>query len=174
MSYDKLIDSAQLDGALSASANAIRAKNGDSAKISWNATTGFANAIAAIASGIKVATGTFTTNYGHLKEKPITVSGLGFKPTRVIFYYETNREWLENAGIDVGDSNGTYIARYYEDIYDPDEEDYYSVWYTGYTARDKFKIDLLADGFKIYATGYGLEAEIQWHEAATYQYIAIG
>lgn len=176
MPYDKLIDSAQLDGALSATANAIRAKRGDASPISWNATTGFASAISAISGGAKVATGTFNTNGGLLKEtsKQVTVSGLGFKPTRVIFYLVCSRADAESSGINLGDSDWGYIANYREQFGDEEDEDYYELWFMGYSAKDKFKIDLLSDGFKIYATGSGSYTEIHWRGAATYRYIAIG
>lgn len=51
MSIDKTIDSAQLDGALRATANAIRAKTGDSAQIAWDASAGFSSAVDAIPTG---------------------------------------------------------------------------------------------------------------------------
>nr|DAH28246.1 MAG TPA: leucine rich repeat protein [Caudoviricetes sp.] len=51
MAYDKVVDSAQLDGAMTSTANAIRAKNGGSGSIQWDAATGFADAVAAISSG---------------------------------------------------------------------------------------------------------------------------
>lgn len=51
MAYDKVVDSAQLDGAMTSTANAIRAKSGGSGNIPWNAATGFADAVAAIPSG---------------------------------------------------------------------------------------------------------------------------
>lgn len=65
MAYDKVVDSAQLDGALTATADAIRGKTGGTAQIAWDASNGFAAAIAAIAaggnsSGIGVESGTYT------------------------------------------------------------------------------------------------------------------
>lgn len=51
MAYDKVVDSAQLDGALSATADAIRGKTGESAPIQWDTGKGFAAAIAAIPAG---------------------------------------------------------------------------------------------------------------------------
>lgn len=67
MACDKVVDSAQLDGAMTATADAIRSKTGESAPIQWDAGTGFAAAIAAIAagsgsdsSGIGLETGTYT------------------------------------------------------------------------------------------------------------------
>ena len=51
MAFDKLVDSTQLDGALTATANAIRAKTGSSAGIAWNSSTGFADAVGEISGG---------------------------------------------------------------------------------------------------------------------------
>lgn len=48
MAYDKVVDSAKLDAAVTASANAIRAKTGETAKIPWDETSGFASAISQI------------------------------------------------------------------------------------------------------------------------------
>lgn len=63
MAYDKVVDSARLDGALTATADAIRGKTGSADGIQWDADTGFAAAIAAIAggssSGVAVESGTF-------------------------------------------------------------------------------------------------------------------
>lgn len=51
MAYDTVIDKAQLEGAITASADAIREKTGDVALIPWLADKGFAEAIAAIEAG---------------------------------------------------------------------------------------------------------------------------
>ena len=51
MAYDTVIDKAQLEGAITASANAIREKTGDTALIEWLSDKGFAEAIAAIKAG---------------------------------------------------------------------------------------------------------------------------
>lgn len=51
MAYDKVIDSAALEAALKASADAIRGKTGGSGSIPWDAVKGFAEAIAAIEAG---------------------------------------------------------------------------------------------------------------------------
>jgi hypothetical protein len=48
MPYDKIVNSAKLDGALTAEANAIREKQGTTNKILWDETTGFASAISQI------------------------------------------------------------------------------------------------------------------------------
>lgn len=51
MAFDKVVDSAKLDGAITATANAIREKTGSEDKIPWDETTGFAATIAAIEAG---------------------------------------------------------------------------------------------------------------------------
>ena len=51
MAYDTVIDKAQLEGAITASADAIREKTGDVALIPWLADKGFAEAIATIEAG---------------------------------------------------------------------------------------------------------------------------
>lgn len=48
MAFDKVIDSAKLDGAITATADAIREKAGITDKLEWNQETGFAEAISAI------------------------------------------------------------------------------------------------------------------------------
>ena len=51
MAFDTVIDKAQFEGAITASANAIREKTGSTGKIAWNQTKGFADAISAIETG---------------------------------------------------------------------------------------------------------------------------
>lgn len=51
MAFDTVIDKAQLEGAITASANAIRGKTGSTEMIPWDAGTGFADAISAIETG---------------------------------------------------------------------------------------------------------------------------
>lgn len=48
MALDKLVDSTQLNNAMTATASAIRAKTGDSSSIPWDINNGFASAISAI------------------------------------------------------------------------------------------------------------------------------
>ena len=64
MAYDKVVDSAQLNAALTATANAIREKAGNSDACLWDASTGFASLIAAIQAGGggAVLWGTFTVS----------------------------------------------------------------------------------------------------------------
>lgn len=51
MAYDKVVDSARLDGALTATADAIRGKMGSADDIQWDADAGFAAAVDAITTG---------------------------------------------------------------------------------------------------------------------------
>jgi len=51
MALDKLVDSTQLDGAMTATANAIRGKTSGSALLTWDLTNGFKAAIESIPSG---------------------------------------------------------------------------------------------------------------------------
>ena len=62
MAYDKVIDSAQLETALTTMANAIREKTGETTSLEWVANKGFADIISGIESGgdSKIIFGTFT------------------------------------------------------------------------------------------------------------------
>lgn len=51
MAFDKVIDSAKLDTAMTHTANSIRAKTGGSAPIVWDASKGFGDAVDAITAG---------------------------------------------------------------------------------------------------------------------------
>lgn len=51
MAYDKVIDSAQLDGALTATADAIRSVKDSTDPIEWDADTGFADALSDVSGG---------------------------------------------------------------------------------------------------------------------------
>ena len=65
MAHDKLIDSAKLDGAMTATADAIRGKTGKTADIPWDESTGFASEIASIQTtpdAVEQATPTITVS----------------------------------------------------------------------------------------------------------------
>lgn len=51
MAYDKVVDSAALDTAMSYTANRIRAKTGDTNQIAWDSAKGFGDAVDAITGG---------------------------------------------------------------------------------------------------------------------------
>lgn len=51
MAYDKVVDSAQLDAAMTYTANRIRNKTGDTNQIVWDSAKGFGDAVDAISSG---------------------------------------------------------------------------------------------------------------------------
>lgn len=51
MAYDKVVDSAALDAAMTYTANCIRNKTGDTNQITWDSAKGFGDAVDAISSG---------------------------------------------------------------------------------------------------------------------------
>lgn len=51
MAYDKIVDSAALDAAMTYTANRIRNKTGDTNQIAWDSAKGFGDAVDAISSG---------------------------------------------------------------------------------------------------------------------------
>lgn len=53
MAYDKVIDSAKLEAAITATADAIRAKTGSAEKIPWDESQGMAGAVRDIATGVQ-------------------------------------------------------------------------------------------------------------------------
>lgn len=83
----KLVDANELDSAMTVTANAIRAKTGDTSGITWDSSTGFASAIEAIQMGANVATGSMTqgTDF-QLSTGGIFVQGIGFKANKIILY----------------------------------------------------------------------------------------
>lgn len=93
MATYKAVDTEQLNAGLKDIANAIRTKAGTSGALAFP--SAMAEAIGNIPAGSKVASGSFTpaqdASYGGqtsktLRSSPITISGLGFMPTRVIVF----------------------------------------------------------------------------------------
>lgn len=94
MALDKIVDSAQLDGALTATADAIRDKTGGTEQIAWDAGKGFADAIAAIAAGgggtLAVNSGTITLAQSYT---PLNIShGCGKSPLAVFLHVQNPTE----------------------------------------------------------------------------------
>ena len=105
MGFDKLVDSVKLNGALTATADAIREKNGGSAKIPWDAVKGFADVISALNC---VKTGTLTATSGV--PSTVRIEGLGFKPSTIILFAlvsGVNVSLNENCLYAIFNGNGT-------------------------------------------------------------------
>lgn len=89
MAYDKVIDSAKLDAAMAATANAIREKTGDAALIQWLTDRGFAEAVAGIQSGgggggVAMGSYVFAETKPYIQIHDRVSHGLGRVPTQMI------------------------------------------------------------------------------------------
>lgn len=133
MAIDKAVDSQQLDGALSASADAIRAKTGDVEPIPFDAATGFASAISAIAAGggtLAIKTGTVTLSVAY--SMPDIQHGCGKLPYAVFMisenkeHYNVNRItgalWHRNSICTLFSGNGTKRIWGFAQQYDVENE----------------------------------------------------
>ena len=228
MAYDKIIiDSAKFEGAVKATADAIRAKTRGTAKLPWDETTGFASSVSAITprnqsktvtpkassqtvkpdsgydglsqvtvngdsnlkaanikkgtsifgvtgtleSGGKIAEGEFTPagySDARIHQYPVTISGLAFKPSRIIFYVE---------GGAVSNSTGVLMYDSGTDVcvgtwYEYDEDNDYDYPYAGVITLSP-TVTFTSNGFKVSATEEGEYGELSWYPY-TYHYIAIG
>ncbi len=189
MAFDKIIDSAKLDAAMTATANAIRGKTGATAKIAWNESSGFSSAISAIESGgSKVATGTVRINNPtSTSYASVTVSGLGFKPTQIIMYLSTS---TINSVSEEESQGGYFYELPLYITYDSSGKTYlistgweeyeYEEWDTGETAwgiyddvRANYSIATItptSDGFTVKIGNY----YNSYDTTPSYSYIAIG
>ena len=123
MALDKLVDSTQIDGAMTATANAIRGKTGHSSAIAWDLTNGFKSAVEAIPSGGNVniqANKNATPSTGQQIIQPdsgydalgqVTVNGISptkaaqtYTPTTSNQVIQSGR-WLSGDQTILGDSN---------------------------------------------------------------------
>lgn len=227
MAYDKIVDSAKLDAAMSASANAIRAKTGDTAKIAWDESNGFSSAISQIKgkrqtktvtpkattqtvkpdsgydglsqvtvngdsdlkaaniakgvsifgitgtleSGSKVATGTFTQPQISMGWN-ITVTGLGFTPSKIYIFEELTTEeyryddYVAYMVVD-GDTNFVALPATREE-YDEEYDEYYN--YVGMEIwKDLYTATMNSNGFVLTPTNVNGR---RFREGATCRYIA--
>lgn len=179
----KLVDANELDEAIGATADAIREKTGDSAPIAWDATRGFADAIP---SGTRVATGSFeiTSWVKSLTGSGFTLSGLPFKPSKIIIYYDglnNSNGGYTYSGLYTINSSGWALGIHNDPYYDEELEedvDYYCWWHyfiknaaTGGWA-DYLIVELTDDGVKLYAdTSHEYADEMRLIEGV-YNYIA--
>lgn len=283
MAYDKAVDSAKLDAAMTATADKIRAGTGDTAKIPWNETNGFADSIPEavaqatpeisvssgglitasatqtggfVASGTKkatsqltvqaaktvtpgtsdqtaVASGRYTTGAVKVKGEAnlkaaniakgvsmfgvigtlvsgspiatgtfeltgtknlyeglsITVNGIPFKPTRVLWFYtglnNANGGWAGNYIYSFDSADGAYgvIDDGYEDEDTGEWEDYYCWWHhdvynteTQSSPYEELLYTPLSDGFYfglMHNTVNDEKYDLRLREGL-YTYIAIG
>ena len=155
---------------LTAIADAIRSKTGGTAALTPDA---MAAAVAGISTGTPVAAGTFTPANKNLKSYPITVSGLGFTPSRVVIWQTygtpaTNNSEVRRSLI-IRDSANTSTRGCLMITANNDTGEYVTDDYQG----AKYYPLTLSDG------GFTLSATDTSHEALAnknypYYYIAIG
>lgn len=130
MGFDKLVDSVKLNGALTATADAIREKNGGSAKIPWDAVKGFADVISALNC---VKTGTLTATSGV--PSTVRIEGLGFKPSTIILFAlvsGVNVSLNENCLYAIFNGNGTTSYYSYTSVEEKEVKDDNGDTYTEY------------------------------------------
>lgn len=92
MAYDRVVDSAVLDGAMTATANAIREKTGGNEQIAWNETNGFKDAVGEVyEAGKKAERSAFwgvTQNYGKRTNYDNAFGGQGWRPDNFLPEYD--------------------------------------------------------------------------------------
>lgn len=123
-------------------------------------------------SGAQIAEGEFTpSRYSGdtIDLNPVTVSGLPFKPSRVIFYVTLAVSNCD--GVMMYDSSGLCVGRWTEEYYDEYEDTYYDDIYCGKLNLSP-TVTFTSNGFKVSATEIGEYGEMQWFPFA-YHYIAI-
>lgn len=126
----------------------------------------------------QIATGTFQDTSGYFeKTSGLTVSGLSFKPSRVIIFPKTTGTLSRTVGITFADSLGSIcFAGYYEEYYDEDADEYYDEFYIRrFDDSDGFEFTLTNDGFnlKLVHLSDGSKHDIEL-DGEGYNYIAIG
>lgn len=123
-------------------------------------------------SGAQIAEGGFTPSQysgDTIDLNPITVSGLPFKPSRVIFYVTSAVSNCD--GVMMYDSGTDLcVGRWTEEYYDEYDDEYYDDIYCGVLYLSP-TVTFTSNGFKVSATEIGEYSEMQWYPFA-YRYIA--
>lgn len=172
MAIDKVVDSAQLDAAMAATARAIRTAGGTSAKIAWDKDTGFANAISNLSNvkltSLEVLTPPNKTSYYPMETFSIT--GLVLKAT---YSNGATREVTDAWNYTISPSNGGASPTFSID------SEYVTVSYTeaGVTLSVRVDITILnpiSEGAAV-ATGLSVNADaplraITYHDG---RYLAV-
>ena len=118
MAFDKVVDSAQLNAAMTYTAGRIREKTGEAASIPWNAAKGFGDAIDAITAGsqkqIKVHTDAGATVTATMGTQ--SVSGTAGTDGICLLDVPENGDWTVNAVS--GGISGTSQVVTVTDVYD--------------------------------------------------------
>lgn len=127
--------------------------------------------------GTQIATGTFqdATGDAFTKIGGLTISGIPFKPSRVIIYPATTGTISHPCCLTFADSSGSFCySGYWEEYYDEDADEYYDELYIRrFTDSDGFEFTLTNDGFNLHLA-YLDDASRHYIELDTgaYNYIA--
>lgn len=169
----EVVNATELNGALSLTADAIRSKGEHSNEIVWNPSIGFTSAINAISTGVKVATGSFTSNGEYITGYPKTITGLQFKPSRVII--QTDSSWAN--GIIVLDTGINRVMTYWENYEEYEDEETGETWEEWYDYTEGFELEDLGISVTFNTDGFTVSAHSYYDGAywgyGTYHYIAI-
>ena len=118
MALDKLVDSTRLDGALTATANAILSKTGGSSPLTWDMDDGFSDDIAAISTGGVIVSDTTDSHGGTIRtinstQTPVMLQAkTGINPTSSsqTITPDTGYDGLSSVQINAASGGGTAVS----------------------------------------------------------------
>lgn len=142
MAYDKVVDSQQLDGAIKATADAIRTKTLNKDPIPWSKDTGFSDVIARLKTTNGFLMGSFEIpeNFNVTQTKALVLDGLKGKPLHVIAFYmgERGEPTLQTGTL-------CYFEKGLRDsVFQLNGQ------FTVLEKTDRYTINLTDDGFQVY------------------------